>query len=299
MGEKVEVEVATRRKRLSQELKDLYQRARTWSKYPQGFMACYRSNIIDNLDASHPLKQLIVIPKETVAIYKAELHVFGRKYRAYESQLVGGGGDLITSEATIPPSVTSGDPTNSNTGFTTPDATTSSQWTGNTQGPSAAHSHPLSISTPLAGMTITRLGGQMYTGAATYVQPPDGGSHYHYFGIGHLHTNQPALHCHSLDHQHLVEGSSHSHLCGVPDHVHSIMPGIYEPASASAEVSLTLKDPEGVEVNLGSVGSGEFEKGLDLAEYMMKKGVYTLIYTANDVARIMSIVFCTVFLEGD
>jgi len=301
MSEKIEVDVASRRRKLSGELKDLFQRARTWSKYPQGFMTCYRSNIIDNLDGSHSLKQIIVIPEETVAIYKADLHVFGKKYRAYESQLAGGGGDLLTSEATIPDSVTSGSPSNTNTGFTTPDATTSSQWTGNTGAPSSSHTHSLPVyQYGYYGKDLTHLGGILYTlGGDDYINLSEGGSHYHSFGSGHTHTNQPALHCHFMEHTHLAPGSLHSHLVNVPDSVHDTVAGIYEPAAAEAEVSLTLKDPDGVETDFGSLGSGEFETELELQDYMMKKGVYTLTFTADGVARVSSILFCTVFLESD
>jgi len=302
LSEKVEVEVASSRRKLSSELKDLFQRTRTWSKYPQGFMSRYRSNIIDNFDASHSLKQLIVVPEETVAIYEANLHVFGKKYRAYESMLAGGGGELLTSEATIPPSVTSGSASNVNSGFTLPSDTESSDWVGNTDSGGAAHTHSVSISSPYAGNRLHRVNLPnrfLCDGVDTYFLTSSGNPHSHTYGVGHTHTNQPAVHCHTMDHFHQVPGSSHSHLVQVPNHLHESMAGIYEPAAAEAEVFLMLKDPDGVETNLGSLGSGEFEVELELQDYMMKKGVYTLIYTADSVARVSSIMFCTVFLEGD
>jgi len=242
---------------------------------------------------------LIVIPEEVVAIYKAELHVFGKKYRAYESQLVGGGGDLVTSEATIPDSVTSGSASNPNTGFTTPDSTTSSTYTGDTGIPSVAHAHTVGIYSGFEGKPLTHFGPGLYTlGSSDYINVGGEGSHSHNYA-SHTHSNQPATHCHNMEHTHLVEGSSHSHTVNVPNHIHYTMPGIYEPAAAEAEVFLTLKDPDGVEIDLGSLGSGEFDAELELRDYMMKKGVYTLIYTADGIARLASIIFCTVFLEGD
>lgn len=42
------------------------------------------------------------------------------------------------------------------------------------------------------------------------------------------------------------------HQVQVSDHLHESMAGIYEPA-AEAEVFSTLKDPDGVETNLGSL----------------------------------------------
>ena len=264
-------------------------------------MSRYRSNIIDNLDASHSLKQLIVVPEETVAIYKAELHVFGEKYRAYESMLAGGGGELLTSETTIPPSVTSGSASNVYSGFTTPSDTESSDWVGNTDSGGAAHTHSVAISTPNAGRALHRTPGSFLvaSGADTYFLTSSGNPHSHTYGVGHTHTNQPAVHCHTMDHFHQVSGSQHSHQVNVPDHSHESVAGIYEPASAAAEVYLALKDPDGVETDLGSLGSGEFETELELQDYMMKKGVYTLTFTADAVARLASIMFCTVFLEGD
>ena len=301
MSETVQLELANRKSRLSDELAKLDEEVKAWLRYQQGCRCRYRSNILDALDATHTLIQKVIIPRGVTAINSVKLSAYGHKFRAYESSSEAGGGGLIQTEDTTPDAVTSGAAAPEVTGATTPANTDSSTWTGDTNSGGAAHTHSIGIGTPNSGLALHRVPGEFRcAGADSYFTTSYENSHNHSYGSGHTHTNQPASHNHSISHTHLITYTGHSHQVNLPNHTHDLSYAIYEAASASAAVSLTITDPDGVPHNIGSLGSAEFSKeNLELKEYFTMIGVYTFIFSADDLARITSIVVCDLVIEPE
>ena len=83
-------------------------------------------------------------------------------------------------------------------------------------------------------------------------------------------------------------------------HPHDMIFGIYEPATAAANITVKVTDPDGVETDLGSMGSGEFSKeDFEVTEYFQKNGVYSIKFEADALGRVRSIVFAQVYVEPD
>ena len=84
------------------------------------------------------------------------------------------------------------------------------------------------------------------------------------------------------------------------DHTHNLTFGIYEAASATAQISLVITDPDGAPHDLGVLGSGEFAKeDLEVTEHFSKTGVYTFTFSSDALGRVRSIVFAQIYVEPD
>ena len=301
--ENVQLELSNRKQSLSRELGKLDEEIKAWLNYQQGSRCRYRSNIIENLDAAHTLVQKVIIPRGAIAVNSVKLSAYGHKFRAYESSSEAGGDDPFSTEETTPNSVTSGAAAPEVTGAATPDNTTSSQWTGNTDSGGSSHTHTVSINTPYAGRRLHRVSLPnrfLADGGDDYFNTSSGNSHSHTYGSGHTHTNQPASHVHSISHTHTVSYTAHSHQVNVPNHTHNLSYAIYEAASATAKISLTITDPARNDHSIGELGTGTFSKeDLELKEYFTMIGVYTFTFSADGLARITSIVVCDLVIEPE
>jgi len=305
--ETVQLEVANRKRRLSDELGQLDEEIKAWLRYQQGCRCRYRSNILDALDSTHTLIQKVIIPRGVIAINSVKLSAYGHKFRAYESGAEAGGADYITSEPSTM-SVTTDNGNKANTDSTTPANTTTSQPTPSSTGNESGHTHRVvwnyTTSTyylmyvdPSIPRIYSTFNENLELKAQTYTSQGDVA---HQHGCDHTHSAQGAQHCHGMEHLHQVPGSSHRHDVQLEDHVHSLIYAIYEAATASAAVSLTIKDPAGNDHNVGSLGSGEFAKeDLELKEYFTMIGVYTFTFSADALGRITSIVVCDLVIEPE
>ena len=106
MTETVQLELSNRKRSLSSELGKMDEEIKAWLKYLQGCRCRYRSNILDNLDATHTLIQKVIVPRGVIAINGVKLSAYGHKFRAYESGAAGGGAENLSlihiSEPTRP-----------------------------------------------------------------------------------------------------------------------------------------------------------------------------------------------------
>jgi len=515
LSEKVQLELLNRKRGLSEELAVMEEEIKAWLRYQQGCRCRYRSNIVDNLDATHTLIQKVIIPRGVIAINSVKLSAYGEKFKAYETGTPESGGSTVPSGSTAPPSVTTSGPSIEETfAEYLPQQ--------NTQGPSPsssgsedAHLHHIyarvyatvhfscgfddlndwdegaggssggggsvsvasnivsiavyapsggtyckyisskntygwdslnveyritlhSLPTPGSGkylefwlflsptktttadpftladyfaigirrnsdgslsryvmrdgsvlwsdtnnnsptsdvpdwmtMKLIRSTGNMYCyfcvarsplyyaalnlGGAPYIyliaktddtvsrtvqakkalkwqvdsedaQPAysmrwsfaesrlltkfwsdtpiptktDDPKSSHKHTLSHTHPIPGQSHSHGMDHTHIVPGSSHLHSVTLSDHVHDLTYAIYEAASATAAVNLTITDPAGNNHNVGNIGTGLFtNEDLELKEYFTMIGVYTFIFSADALARITSIVVCDLVIEPE
>jgi len=307
MNETVQLELANQRKRLGDELSKLDEEVKAWLRYQQGCRCRYRSNILDALDATHTLIQKVIIPRGVIAINSVKLSAYGHKFRAYESGAAAGGAEYVTSDPSTM-SVTTDSGTRDKTDLTTPANTDTSQPTPSETGYESGHTHRVVwnyTTSTYSKMYVDPSVPKLYSDSAdamelkaqTYTSEGDVN---HQHGCDHTHQAQGATHQHAMDHTHQVPGSSHSHDVELQNHTHNLIFAIYEAASASAAISLTIKDPAGNDHNIGSLGSGEFSKeNLELKEYFTMIGVYTFTFSADGLGRITSIVVCDLVIEPE
>jgi len=315
--ESVGLQLSQRAERLDDAVRRIAEELRSFDRYPQGFYFVYESSLNDNLDATHSLIHKLNVPLDTWILDAVKVWIYGEKYRANVQGLASGGGTVVTSEATIPATVTSGDPSPATTGNTTPSQTTSGAPSiANTS--ISGHRHAVNITCMwiasadecwlVTGYYI--LGVPAGTGHKNFNGPSgaQGGqflttsTNAHSHPMPHLHNISFASHIHGMDHLHQVPGSAHSHQVDIPDHIHALNFGIYEAPSATANISLKIIDPDNQETNLGVIGTGIFSKeAWDLTQYFTKKGNYQLVFSADGPARVRSMVFIQPFIlpEGE
>jgi len=300
--ETVSLQLSQRAERLDDAVRNIGEQLRSFDRYPQGFYFIYESSINDDLDATHTLIHKLEVPKDTWIMDLVEVWIYGEKYRAYATGAASGGGSLETSEATIPPAGTSGDPSPA----TTENAAGSEVTTGgpsSTTTSSTSHSHKFLAPNGTHWQQYWQSGLTYFfdgSGAAS-TTVSTGETVLHTHDIQHTHSVPGSSHSHPMDHTHQVPGSSHSHQVGpFPTHVHDLIFGIYEAPSATANVSLKIVDPDNEETNLGVIGTGEFSKeAWDLTQYFTKKGNYQMIFSADGPARIRSMVFMQPFIQPE
>jgi len=332
MSETVQLELSNRKQSLSSELGKMDEEIKAWLRYQQGCRCRYRSNILDNLDATHTLIQKVIVPRGVIAINSVKLSAYGHKFRAYESGAAGGGAESIQTSDTQPPAVTSEGPSNNNSGDANNKDGTTAAATGNT-GSESSHVHSLFYPQYTWGgaggwdqhcwQNLPSQGGKIAyvmdnwsgwcrlmceegglpsrppeQGGAGEYQPSSHSDHSH--TLSHTHSCPGILHNHSIIHTHLVPGSSHTHSVTLSNHTHDLVYAIYEEASTTANISLVITDPAGNNHDIGSLGSGEFAKeDLQLKDYFTTIGVYTFTFSADGLARITSIVVCDLVIEPE
>jgi len=308
--ETVRLQLSQRAERLDDAARKITDILRSFDRYPQGFTFIYESSINDNLDATHTLIHKLNVPRDTWIMDAVKVWIYGEKYRAYGKQAASGGGTVVSSEFTLPDTVTSGASSKSTDDNATPPVVTSgassvSTVSGESAGvakidvyPNAPSVENLMTKQVDAGLLHNQF--QRGTGSGNVVfqmvQLPGGHSHH----LNHYHNIPGGTHSHGMDHTHQVIGASHLHTVDIPNHTHSLVFGIYEPASATANVSLKIIDPDGVETDLGVIGTGEFSKeAWDLTQYFEKKGNYQLVFSADGPARVRSMVFMRPFIQPE
>jgi len=299
MAEQIEVTAVNRPDTLASPFLSLEERLRT-RKNPQGSVAFYQSNLQGNVDATHNMIHKLVVPSEAKKIQQVRIWVYGEKYRGHSIGSVSQTSDTVTSKATIPPSVTSGPSSKSTNDFTLPDTVTSAV-SNPTSTASEDHTHTVEVRgygtgvLPAVGISGNTLrcndGGSLPASSGGGAHIHSATHHHHCMGSGHLH---------GMDHTHSCPGSSHSHQVQMMSHLHDLIFGIYEPATATAAIALKIIDSDGIESSLGSMGSGEFSKeDFEVTEYFQKPGVYTVKFEADAIGRVRSIVFAQIYVEPD
>jgi len=127
--ETVGLQLSQRAERLDDAARRIADELRSFDRYPQGFFFIYESSINDNLDATHTLIHRLNVPQDTWIMDLVKVWIYGEKYRANVQGLASGGGTIVTSEAAIPPAVTSGDPSPLTTIFSDDFSGDLSKWT--------------------------------------------------------------------------------------------------------------------------------------------------------------------------
>jgi len=315
--ESVSLQLSQRGQRLDDAVRKIRDELKSFDRYPQGFTFIYESSINDNLDALHTLIHKLNVPKDTWIMDLVKVWIYGEKYRAYGKQAAAGGGTVVSSEFTLPPTVTSGASSKNTDDAATPPAVTSSSSNVTTSVGEQAGTAKLDVypnqpgGIPVlqtkqidAGLTHNQFQRGSGSGDLTFnmIQLP--GGHAHRIGdpatYTHYHTIPGGTHGHGMDHTHEVLGASHIHIVNVPNHTHSLVFGIYESPTATANISLKIVDPDNQETDLGVIGTGIFSKeAWDLTQYFTKKGNYQLIFSADGVARIRSMVFMQPFIQPE
>jgi len=305
VSEDVELELLNAKHDLADMFLSRRDNVEKWGRSPQGSCCIYQSNIQENVDASKACIHKLVIPPNA-KINHVRIWCYGEKYRCYETGIEAGGAVEVSTEATAPGPVTSGSSSKTTNDATTPE-TQSSSVDDILTGSETAHTHSLTV----FGYT---------TGAyQTYQRPRIGGStedliynmvdirgHYHVGGgtshnhtMAHTHIAYGVSHQHGMLHTHQVD-LTHTHNVSIDDHVHDLAFGIYEAASATAQISLVITDPDGTPHDLGVLGTGEFaEEDLEVTEYFSKTGVYTFTFSSDALGRVRSIVFTQIYVEPD
>jgi len=310
LSEDVTLELVNAKHDLADFFIDLRDKAEKWGRSPQGSACLYQSNLQENVDAFKACIHKLVIPPNS-KVNHIRIWCYGEKYRTYETGAAAGGGTVVSSETTTPPVTTSGASNPNTTANAAPPSETSGPSSPDTSLAESAHSHnikvvptsnPATISSnrPDAYIEFWADPGEWYlpAGINVIVEVPNA-AHSHDLA-SHTHIVFGTVHQHGMVHTHTVAHTAHTHDVTYPDHTHSIVFGIYEAASATAQISLVIKDPDGNDHNVGVLGSGEFAKeDLEVTEYFSKTGVYTLTFSADALGRVRSIVFAQVYLEPD
>jgi len=299
LSEDVSLELLNAKHDLADYFIGLKDKVEKWGKSPQGSCCIYQSNLQENVDASKACIHKLVIPPNS-KINHIRIWCYGEKYRTYEVGLQGKAPDTVTSEATIPPTVTSGASNPNTSSATTPSSVTSAV-SNPTSSASQDHTHTIEVrgygtgTLPAVGISGNTLrcneGGSLTTSSG-------GGAHTH--SANHTHTCPGSVHTHDMPHTHNCPGSAHSHDVQMIAHSHDLNFSIYEAASATAQISLVITDPDGTPHNLGVLGAGEFAKeDFEVTDCFSKTGVYTLTFSADALGRVRSVVFAQVYLEPD
>jgi len=309
--ETVRLQLSQRAERLDDAVRKIGEELKSFDRYPQGFTFIYESSINDNLDATHTLIHKLNVPRDTWIMDAVKVWIYGEKYRAYGKQAASGGGTVVSSEFTLPDTVTSGASSKSTDDNATPPVVTSGPSSLTTVSGESAGTAKIDVYANApgglpklmtrqvdAGLAHNQFQRETGTGNITFNMVQLSGGHAHQ--MEHYHSIPGGLHCHGMDHTHQVIGASHLHSVELPDHLHDLVFGIYEPASATANVSLKIIDPDGVETDLGVIGTGEFSKeAWDLTQHFEKKGNYQLVFSADGSARIRSMVFMRPFIQPE
>jgi len=309
MSEAVEFQLVNAKHDLASFFLGLKDKAERWGRSPQGSCCIYQTNHQENVDASKACIHKLVIPPNA-KINHIRIWCYGEKYRSYEQGIEAKAPDTVTSEATIPPTVTSG-ASNPNTSSATTPSTVTSAVSNPTSSASEDHTHTLEVRGYGAGQWNEAIYIHPYPMLVTYDQggsvttdldwdhyDPKGGPHVH--SANHSHTCPGSVHTHNMPHTHNCPGSTHKHTVNMIAHSHDLTFGIYEAASTTAQISLIIKDPDGNNHDLGVLGTGEFSKeDLEVTEYFSKTGVYTFTFSSDALGRVRSIVFAQIYLEPD
>jgi len=188
--ENVSLQVGSRKATARKSIRRIEYQLRSWERYPQGFTFIYESSVNENMDAEHPLEHLLIIPDDVVVVDNVKLWLYSEPYRVYSKGAAAGGGVAQTSEATIPPAVTSGPSSK-----TTDDNAAGPQVTigppSGSQAGSATHSHRWFTA---AGSEIAvwyESGKSYLSSVGTYAASSSG---------------ETVAHIHSIEHTHLVPG---------------------------------------------------------------------------------------------
>jgi len=318
--ESVSLQLSQRAERLDDAARKITDILRSFNRYPQGFFFIYESSINDNLDAAHTLIHKLNVPRDTWILDAVKVWIYGEKYRANVQGAAAGGGVVQSSEYTTPDQVTSGSASKVETDTATQTASTSEPSVSETEVSTHKHSFTLYYTTgdePLIMVQPYNPGGTTHSWidegppptierklmhfsneTETYTGTSTTDAHVH--SMPHTHTVTFDLHQHGMDHTHQVPGSSHSHQVTFQNHTHGLNFGIYEAPSATANISLKIIDPDDQETNLGVIGTGIFSKeAWDLTQYFTKIGNYQLVFSADDPARIRSMVFMQPFIQPE
>lgn len=89
--------ISTRPISLSNEIIDLKQRNLTLENAPQGNTCIFPLMKAENADSSHPIEFDLDIPQEAININRVYLNIHGRRYRAYEKNVIGSASSISTS----------------------------------------------------------------------------------------------------------------------------------------------------------------------------------------------------------
>jgi len=309
VSETVELELLNAKHDLADFFIDRRDKVEKWGRSPQGSTCIYQTNHQENVDAAKALIHKLVIPPNS-KINHIRIWCYGEKYRTYEKDAAAGGGTLATSSDTLPATTSSGASSLVTSGATAPDTVSSGPSSPNTSESESAHAHTWTIS----GTDTTRLVfiKQEVHGAhkdcirgndsSTETTEIHSNTTTHAHGLAnHIHSYTMPYHSHSLgNHTHQCQAALHHHTVSLENHNHPLTFGIYEAASATAQISLTITDPDGTPHDLGVLGTGEFAKeDLEVTQYFSKTGVYTFTFSADALGRVRSIVFAQVWLEPD
>jgi len=302
LSEAVELELVNAKHDLASFFLGKKDKAERWGRSPQGSCCIYQTNHQENVDAALSCIHKLVIPPNA-KINHIRIWCYGEKFRSYEKGIEAKAPNTVTSEATIPPNVTSG-ASNPNTSSATTPTTVTSAVSNPTSTASQDHTHTLQIKGYGAGLWDDALyitsghGLTTYDEGGSITTSSGGGAHTH--SANHKHTCPGSVHTHNMPHTHQVPGSTHKHDVNMIAHSHDLTFGIYEAASATAQISLIITDPDGNPHNLGVLGTGEFAKeDFEVTEYFSKTGVYTFTFSSDALGRVRSIVFAQVYLEPD
>lgn len=248
-------------------LADLADRQRIEATYAQGSTQIWGSVMVDNADASHPLKYPLWIPKELTIMNYVQLRIELGRFRAYSKGASSGGGSSTTSAG-------GGGGTSGSAGGQS--VTSASGGSATVTTAQKVVTNILSVGGPLDSEDGEVLNYVEYASAGTTGGPSDnqtswtttpaqgtdhlhymkshthsGGTHRHYFR--HFHTGSANLtipeiavnipsHKHTVsvgNHTHTVP--SHTHTVSTPTHTHAIDYGIYEsteqPVSATVSIN--------------------------------------------------------------
>jgi len=303
MREQVSLQVGSKKASARKTIQMIEDQLRGWEKYPQGFTFIYESSLNENMDAEHPLEHLLLIPDDVLVVDRVQIWLYSEAYRIYVKSAAAGGGVAQTSEATIPPSITSGPSSKETDDNASGDPVTTSG-PSSTATSSTSHTHkflaPNATHWPVvyqAGLTYL-----VDDSGALSATVSTGETVLHTHDIQHTHSVPGSTHNHGMDHTHNIPGSEHFHQVGpFPSHQHDLVFGIEDKAWAGAAITFKIVDPDNVQYDLGVVGSGLFSiEGRDYSNYFQKPGTYKLQFsTGYGVAHIRSMIYVQAFIQPE